>query len=130
MHMSVTEICTGDVDQTKHKGCSAHPRLWARRELPSSRQTTLLETLAAAASLLTAAEKTRPGAGPPPLLSFLRPLRPAPHLAAQTIDFAAVRGPAEQASINQLALPRLWPTEHACVYGSYIVTRRQCWHPV
>ena len=76
----------------------------AYRELPSSRQTTLLETLAAAASLLTPAEKTRPGAGPPPLLSFLRPLRPAPHLAAQTIDFAAVRGPAEQVSVTLAAL--------------------------
>ena len=74
------------------------------RELPSSRQTTLLETLAAAASLLTPAEKTRPGAGPPPLLSFLRPLRPAPHLAAHTIDFAAVRGPAEQASVTAATL--------------------------
>ena len=76
------------------------------RELPSSRQTTLLETLAAAASLLTPAEKTRPGAGPPPLLSFLRPLRPAPHLAAQIIDFAAVRGPIEQVSIKCIGLCR------------------------
>ena len=65
------------------------------RELPATRQSTLLETLAAAASLMTPAEKQRPGAGPPPLLSCLRPLKAAPHLAARPIDFAAVKGAGE-----------------------------------
>ena len=61
-------------------------------ELPAPRQTTLLETLAAAASLMTAAEKQRPCAGPPPLLSFLRPLKATPHLAPRAINFARVEG--------------------------------------
>lgn len=63
-------------------------------ELPVARQTSLLETLTAAATQLTAEEKLRPVAGPPPLLAFLRPLRPPPHLAPRAIDFAVVSGAA------------------------------------
>ncbi len=106
------------------------------RELPSSRQTTLLETLAAAASLLTAAEKTRPGAGPPPLLSFLRPLRPAPHLAAQTIDFAAVRGPIEQVkphiccadlrTARVLSSSCIYPQIYHCSAAAHAGTNARC----
>ena len=41
---------------------------------------------------MTAAEKLRPCAGPPPLLSFLRPLKAALHLAPRAIDFTHAEG--------------------------------------
>ena len=45
-----------------------------RRELPQSRQQALQRTLEAAAKQMLPTEKRRPGSGPPPLLSLVRPL--------------------------------------------------------
>lgn len=52
----------------------------AGRELPSGRQVSLLETLAAAASQMAAKDKTRPAGGPPPLLTLEQAMTPEEHL--------------------------------------------------
>ena len=69
--------------------------MWRRRELPVARQVSLLETLAAAASQMAAADKSRPTAGPPPLLFLQRALPPADHLKPQHLNLFVAKAPAE-----------------------------------
>ena len=71
-----------------------------RRELPVARQVSLLETLAAAASQMAAADKSRPTAGPPPLLFLQRTLPPADHLKPQHLNLFLAKAPAESAIGN------------------------------
>ncbi|DBA86334.1 TPA: hypothetical protein ACH3X2_005568 [Trebouxia sp. C0005] len=83
-----------------------HPDVWDAaglllrehyKELPTARQVSLLETLAAAASQMAQTDKTRPGAGPPPLLFLQRALPPAEHLRPQHLNLFIAKTPAESA---------------------------------
>ena len=65
------------------------------RELPVTRQVSLLETLAAAASQMAPTDKLRPGAGPPPLLFLQHALAPAEHLKPQHLNLFLAKTPAE-----------------------------------
>ncbi|DBA95519.1 TPA: hypothetical protein ACH3X3_013374 [Trebouxia sp. C0006] len=83
-----------------------HPDVWDAaglllrehyKELPTARQVSLLETLAAAASQMAQTDKARPGAGPPPLLFLQRALPPAEHLRPQHLNLFVAKTPAESA---------------------------------
>lgn len=77
-----------------------------RRELPVARQVSLLETLAAAASQMAAADKARPTAGPPPLLFLQHALPPPDHLKPQHLTLFLAKAPAESVIGNN-------PVHHA-----------------
>lgn len=103
------------------------------RELPTTRQVSLLETLAAAASQMAQTDKMRPGAGPPPLLFLQRALAPADHLRPQHLNLFIAKTPAESAigdtcctalhqstelpSISLLRVPTFEPWGTSCFYA-------------
>lgn len=66
------------------------------------RQVSLLETLAAAASQMAPPDKSRPTAGPPPLLFLLQALPPADHLKPQLLNLFLAKVPAESVTGNNL----------------------------
>ena len=73
----------------------------ACRELPTARQVSLLETLAAAASQMAPRDKVRPTGGPPPLLTLQQALPPADHLKPHHLNLALTK-PANDADPGML----------------------------